>query len=642
MSVHNELKWNELKYFFDAGDLSSESGDDENIEALIGQERASEALKFGLGIKDRGYNLYISGAAGTGKTSFAQSYAKRQAQSESVPPDLCYVYNFENPKCPKLIRLPAGKGRMMSDAVNEVMNRLTNEIPKTFSNKDFEYKKNEIIKIFHNKRDEMIKIMTEEAKEQQFGIKSTNNGIYFMPIIDGELINEEQFDALSQEQKDDISENSESVQKRAAEVMRQIRDYEKKARKQVEELEYSTGLFTVGSHINTAMENFTDEPEVLKYMRDVKEDILENLTDFISEDNEEEESIQHYLPWYSKKTSEDILTRYKINLLTDNSGLEGAPVVLDFNPTYVNLVGEIEYDNEYGNFSTDFMKIKPGLLHKANGGYLILHAQDILTNGHAWETLRRALITGEIVTEPLREYSTGIAVSGVKPEPIPINVKIIIVGDLWYYDLFYYYDDHFEKLFKIRVDFDYEMRLVPRNLNEVARFVREWVEKNNSPEFGITAVGRLIEYSARLAERNDRLTTRFSRLVEIMTEAVAWAREAGDGAQIITDAYVEKAIEKREYRLGLYEEKLSELIEDDVIMIDTDGEKIGQINGLAVLDSGDYLFAKPSRITATTYMGKAGIVNIENEAQMSGEIHDKGVQIIIGYLGQKYRAQEVH
>ena len=656
-----ELKWNQLRYFFDENlldenllnknlldknSLEKNSLEKNSLEkntlddnknpvptGLIGQDRASQALSFGLMMKKKGYNIYITGYAGTGRTTYAKTFAEEKAKDEPTPPDLLYVYNFENPKCPKILQLPPGKGHSLRDQMNELLNRLTNELPKSFANRDFEAKKNEIVKVYHYKRDEIIREITEEAKEQNFGVKNTNSGIYFMPIIDGEVISEEQYDELDQDIRDSISKNSETIQKRASEAMRQIKDFEKNTRKDVEDLEYSIGLFTLGHHINPVMECFSEEQQVINYLKDVKEDILDNLGDFISEEQEDEEAIAAYLPWYTKKNTEDTFNKYKVNLLTSHTPDEGAPVVVDFNPTYANLVGEIEYDNEYGNFSTDFMKIKPGLLHKANGGYLILQAQDVLSNHHAWETLRRTLLTGEIVTEPLREYTTGVAVSGVKPEPIPIDVKIIVVGSGWYYDLLYDFDDQFEKLFRIRVDFDYEMRLNQSHIGEVAAFVRCYTEKEGLPEFEPLAIGRLIEHATRLAERQDRLTTCFHRLTEIIQEAAAWSEQ---DSPKVTASHVTKAIEQREYRLNMYEEKLTELIEDEIIMITTEGEKTGQINGLAVIDTGDYSFAKPSRITATTYVGKAGIINIEKEAEMSGRIHDKGVQVLIGYLGQTY------
>ena len=625
-----KLKPNQLKYFFDEAQVI----DNDTKPGLIGQKRAAEALKLGLLMKKKGYNIYITGQAGSGRTSFARAFAEEKAINEDTPPDLLYVYNFENPKRPKFLQLPPGRGHELNEHMNELLNRLTNELPKSFNNREFENKKNEIVKVFHNKREEIIREITEEAKEQQFGVKTANSGIYFMPIIDGVVIDEDQYDELSQEQRDVISKNSEAIQKRAAEALRIIKEYEKNTRKDVEDLEYSVGLFAVGHHINTVMETFADLPQVIDYLKAVKEDMLDNLEEFIAEEPEEEETIANYLPWYSKKNPEDIFTRYKINLLTSNQADSGAPVVVDFNPSYSNLVGEIEYDNEYGNFSTDFMKIKPGLLHKANGGYLILQAQDILANHHAWETLRRTILTEEIVTEPLREYTTGVAVSGIKPEPIPVNIKIIIVGSGWYYGLLYDYDDQFDKLFRIRVDFDYEMKLNNDHVQDIIAFVRCYVKEKKLPDFELAAIGRLVEYASRLAERQDRLSTSFHRLAEIIQESVAWA--SLDGVELVSANYVNMAIEKRVNRLNMYEEKLSEMIEDDIIMIDSQGEKVGQINGLAVIDMGDYAFAKPSKITATTYMGKAGIVNIEKEAEMSGNIHDKGVQTLIGYLGHTY------
>ena len=620
-----ELTWKELKYF-SKPPKSNEAAQN----GLIGQARAAESLEFGLQMKEKGYNIYVCGSTGTGRTTFAKNFASKKAAAEAVPPDLCYVYNFENPKCPKLLRLPAGMGKRLKKDLAELMDRLSTEIAKTFADKEYEQKKNDIVKVLKVKQEEIIKSMTEEARKCDFEVKNSNTGIFFLPIIDGEVINEEQFESLTQEQRDAISKRSESIQQRASDALRQIKEYEKTTKKDVDDLDYSLGLLTVGHHMSDILEAFSGEPELLKHLKAIKEDILENLADFLSGDSDEDEAVQALMPWHGKKNNDDTMSKYKVNLLTDNSGLTGAPVVVDYNPSYTNLVGEVEFDNEYGNFSTDFMKIKPGLLHKANGGYLILQAQDVLGNHHAWEILRRTLITEQIVIEPLREFNTGVAVSGIKPEPIPLDVKIIIVGGSFYYDILYTYDDYFEKLFKIRADFDYEMKLNDANICEISHFAKQKAELplDNS------AIGRLIEHSSRLAERQDRLSTKFNRITEILEEAVAWAKL--DGAKKVTVKYVQKAIDKRIFRLNMYEEKLSEMIEEDTIMISTDGAKVGQINGLAVLDTGDHVFAKPSRITATTYMGSSGIVNIEKEADMSGAIHNKGVQVLKGYLGQMY------
>jgi len=630
-----ELDYTQLKGSCDFGEMSFDTTENlEPSDGMIGQERARQALEFGLHVKNKGYNIYISGYPGTGRTTFATAYAQKSAANEKTPPDLCYVYNFKEPKKPRLITLNAGQGKEFRTEMDELIGRLQNELPKVYNEKDFENKKTEIIREYQNKRDEIIKDMTEEAKGQNFGIKSTNSGIYFMPIVDGEMISEEQYEALSQEQRDDIGKNSEVIQAKATEVMREIKGYEKSTRKRVEDLEYSIGLFTISHHINQIMENYADNQKMLDYLSEVKEDILDSIEDFIEQDSDEEDSLQAILPWYYKKATEDAFSKYRVNLMTDNSEAKGAPVIVDFNPTYSNLVGEAEYDNEFGNLSTDFMKLKPGLLHKANGGYLILQAYDLLSSVHAWEILRRALLTREIVTEPLREFTSGVAVSTIKPEPVQLDIKVILIGSHYYYDVLNIYDEEFSKLFKISVDFDYEMDFDRKNAKELARFIKRFVEKEKTANFDKNAVIYIIEYASRLAESREKLSTRFNRITELLTEAETWA--SMENNQLITEEHVKKAIAEREYRLSMYEEKLSEMIEKDIIMIDTTGKKIGQINGLAILDTGNFTFAKPSRITATTYMGKSGIVNIEKEADISGNIHDKGIQVIIGYLGQTY------
>ncbi len=635
-----ELNYLELKRFCTPQELKfSTTRDLEPYNGLIGQNRAQSALEFGMKVAAKGYNIYVYGEAGTGRTSFAKAFAEKAAAAnaalgQEIPPDLCYIYNFKNPKCPKVLYLPAGKGKIFKEEMEEFINRLLNELPKVFSTKEFEGNKNKIVKEYQGKRDELVRRVTEEAKSQNFGVKSTNNGIYFMPIIEGEMINEEQYDELSQEIKDSISKNSETIQKQAAEIMRSIKSFEKATRKEVEDLEYSVGLFTVGHHMSKLLEGYADHQNVLDYLLEVKEDILENIVDFYEEEPPEEEPLQQLIPWYVKKNTEEIFTKYKINLLTDNADLSGAPVIVDYNPTYSNLVGEVEYDNEFGNFTTDFMKIKPGLFHKANGGYLILQAHDVLSNNHSWEAIRQVLLTGEITTEPLREFSTGIAVSGIKPEPVKVNVKVIMIGNDFFYNLLYNYDDEFQKLFKIRADFDYEMSYSEDNLSLLYGFIKKAILKHKLLDLDSEAVARVIEYGTRISERQDRLTTKLSHLLEILHEANTIAKY--ENAKLLTKKIIDQAIADREYRLNMYEEKLTQLIEDDVIMIDTNGSKVGEINGLAVLDVGDYCFAKPSKITATTYVGKAGIINIEKEVEMSGSIHDKGVQVLTGFLGQTY------
>jgi len=633
-----ELTYKELKNFSVSGYLGeiNTTKEIEPHEGLIGQDRAEKALKFGLAVKAKGYNIYVSGIPGSGKSTFARKFAEEIAANEPSPDDMCYVYNFEDPKKPKLINLPAGMGKVFAQDIEDMINDISDNIEKAFSDKEFEDQKNDVLKKYQELWDNKINELSEEVKEYDFGIKSTNTGICFMPVIDGDAITEEQYNELSDEKKQYINKNSGEVSEKAAQIMRDIKEYEKQTKKEIEDMEYSLSLFIIGRHISALLDKYEDNPLIVEYLKSIKEDILENIDDFADQDSAEEDAIAAMLPWYGRKSS-DIFSKYSVNVLTDNSQIKGAPVIVEYNPIYSNLVGDIEYDTENGNLTTDFMKIKAGALHRANGGYLIIQAADLFSSAYSWECLKRALRTGEINIEPLREYSTGIAVSSIKPEAAKINVKVIIVGTQFYYGLIYEYDDDFEKLFKIRADFDYEMPINNDNISKHLGFIKTYIEKHNCMDFDMKAIIRLIEFSSRLAERQDKMSAQFDKLAEIIVEADTWAKL--EKASVVNEHYVKKAIDERINRLNMYEEKLSSMIEDNTILIETKGSKVGQINGLAVLDYGDYAFAKPTRITATTYAGRAGIVNIEKEAEMSGSIHDKGVQVIIGYLGNVF-AQE--
>jgi len=638
-AMTRELTYKQLRNFCDYADFDFNSTKDiEPCKNIIGQKRAAEALEFGLNIKSKGFNIFITGLPGTGKTTFAQKYAKKIAETEKTPDDLIYVYNFENPKEPKLLRFPAGIGKQFKEDMDELINLLTVEIQKAFSSEDYEDEKDRIIKDYENKRDELVKQMTDEAKEMGFGSKIANNGMYFMPIINGEMISEDDFESLNEEERNKISKQLEIIQDKASEIMKIIKEYEKKAKKEIDNIEYQIGLFTIGHYIQKVQDKYGDIEAAIKYINSVKEDILSNIGNFIEDEQEEDESLQMMIPWISRKTVDDLLSKYSLNLIVDNSKTNGAPVIIDYNPNYSNIIGEVEYDNEYGNFTTDFMKIKPGILHKANGGYLIIQALDLFSNAFSWEALKRVLKTKEIVIEPIKENQiAGISVATIKPEPVKADLKIILIGSNYYYEILNEYDDDFAKLFGICSMFDYEMENNKDNIKSIAQFIKNFTVKEKSLEFDVSAIKEVIEYSQRIAERQDKLTTRFSLLNEILAESSTWAKI--DNKEIITSEEVKKAISKRIYRINLYEEKYNNMILDNEIMIDTKGKKIGQINGLAVIDMGNYTFGKPTRITATTYMGKCGIVNIEKEAEMSGNIHDKGIQVITGYLGQTY-AQE--
>lgn len=633
--MQRELSYTELKNGCSADDFSFRSTAElEPLEGIIGQDRAVKAFDFGLHVKIKGYNIYMSGPSGTGKTTYAKASTERLAATEDVPLDWCYVYNFQNPRSPLALSFPAGEGRKFRDDMNELVQLFQTELQKVFRTEDYEKQKTELLRGFDEKRDALMDQMSKEASENDFQVKTTNSGIYFMPVVDGKPVGEEEYDDLAEDVKDVIEKNSQIVQEKASAIMRDIRELDKESKRCVDQLDYKVGMFAIGHHVSAVQEKYEQNEKAVAYINAVKEDVLENISQFFEDEEDGEEGLASLLPMLSKKQPEDVTLKYKVNLIVDNGETNGAPVVTTFNPTYYNLVGEVEYDSEFGNLTTDFMKIKSGLFHRANGGYLIVQAQDILSAPQAWEALRRVIKTKEINMDAIREQLGTVVAPTLKPEPIPANIKIIMIGSSYYYELLSTYDEEFDKFFKIRADFDYEMPRSQENMLKIAQFIKGFTMREKTMDFDVSAVCAVVEYSSRAAERQNKLSTRFNHLAEILGEAAAWAKL--DGAEMVTAKHVQKTIVEKEDRLRLYEEKLDEMLEENVIMIDVDGAEVGQINGLAVLDMGSYAFGNPSRITATTYVGKSGIVNIEKEARMSGQTHDKGVQIITGYLGQTY------
>lgn len=633
--MKTELNYTQLNNREDINKFSFKTTDDiEPFKGIIGQERAVKAFEFGLNVKMKGYNIYVSGPSGSGKTTYAKLSAKEKAKNEAVPYDWCYVYNFDDPRSPLSLRFEPGIGRQFRDDMNELVSFFKTELTKAFTSEDYDKEKSDLSRTYDDKRDELIKKLDSVASENSFALKTSNSGIIFQPIIDNVLITEENYDSLDEDVKNGINERLESMQDVVNSIMRDIKNIDKEYRQKMDDLDYKIGMFAIGHYVSALQEKYQYSERVIKYLESVQEDVLENIDQFSEQEPDEEDPVAALLPKLGGTKNDDATLKYRVNLIVDNSKTEGAPVIVDYNPTYYNLVGEVEYDNEYGNLTTDFMKIKPGLMHRANGGYLIIQAQDLLSSVQAWEALRRIIKTKEITIENLRDQVGAIAVTTLKPEPIPSDVKVILVGGAYYYELLRGYDEDFSKLFKIRADFDYEMDRNDDNIFKIAGFISKFCENEKTLPFDSSAVASVIEYSSRSVESQKKLSTRFNLIAEILAESATWAQL--DNAEIVTAEYVKKAEEEKAYRLSMYQEKMNELLDNNTIMIATDGYCVGKINGLAVLDMGDYSFGSPTRITATTYMGKSGIVNIEKEAEMSGPTHNKGVQIITGYLGRMY------
>jgi len=600
------------------------------LEGMIGQERAVQATEFGLRIKRPGYNIFMTGLTGTGKSSYARSIVGKISAEEAVPDDWVYVYNFEHPGEPIALNFPAGKGAEFRHQIEELVEDLRENIPKAFDGEDYEQQKSVHVKEFQDARAELLDELNKVAQEKGFNLKRTSSGFVTIPLQDGEQIDEDEYSKLDQETKDELEKNSNEVQIKAMEIMRKVQKLEKELKEKLKELDQEVGMAAVGHLFNELKDEYADFPEVIKYLEAFQEDVLSNLSDFRSD----EEDQQNPMMWLRQQGQDQSDRRYMVNLLVDNRETEGAPMVYETNPSYYNLLGRVEYENRFGTVTTDFTMIKAGALHRANGGYLVLQARDVLTSIQSWEVLKRVLKTSEIRIENISEHFGLVAMSTLRPEPIPLDVKVVMIGNPFIYFLLYHYDEDFQKLFKVKSDFDIEMECRDDYVTRMASFISFHCTRQGLRHFDRYAVVEIVEYSNRLAGSQDKLSTRFNEIVDLLFEADAWAEI--DGAKLVGRDHVEKALEEMIYRSNKYEQKIVDLIKEGMILLDLEGEKNGQVNALSVIDQGDYRFGRPSRITASTYLGRKGIINIERESELSGRLHSKGIMILNGYLGMKY------
>lgn len=636
MQIVQELPYHMLNHRCNPEELSFESTAElQPLKGIIGQERAMQAVEFGLEMDIRGYNIYMSGMTGTGKTSYAQQRLADIAASKPVPDDWCYIYNFDKPNEPIAINLPAGMGKAFQKDMEEFVKLVKIEIPKAFDSEDYEKEKSEIVSEYENRRNDLVAQLSEDAEKHGFKVKSTGSGLYFQPVIEGKILSEEEYSDLDERIKNEIDRKSNEIQRETLDIIRTIKAIERETEEKVVEWETKIALLAVGVPMDDLREKYCTYEKINAFLAKVQEDILQHLEDFVQEDASEDQALIAAL---TRKADSSPTDKYKVNLMVDNGGLQGAPVIVDLNPTYYNLLGKLEYENEFGAMTTDYTMIKPGLFHQANGGYLILQAKDVLSNVQAWEALKRVLKTSSIIIENMKEQMGLMSVSTLKPEPIPASIKFILVGSEYIYEFLYEYDEDFCKYFKIKADFEEEMLRTRENISCLAQFIRAFSEREHTLPFHKSGVARIVGYSSRLVEDQNKMTTRFNDIVEILSEASVWARM--DGAELVMESHVMQAITQKIFRSNKYDRRILEMMEDGTILVDTHGSVIGQINGLTIIDMGDYSFGKPSRITATTYMGERGIVNIEREVEMSGTSHSKGVLILSGYIGQKF-AQDI-
>ena len=635
MKEKNELSYRDLKMVCDQNMFNFETTEElEPINDGIGQERGIKALEFGINVNVKGYNLYIEGPSGVGKTMYTKNYLDSISAKKKVPNDWCYIYNFQNPNEPIAISLPAGQGKEFKENMDGFIKEVKKDIKKTFNADDFEKEKALIKKEFEEKREAVLNNLNEKSQKHGFQVKSAQNGIYMMPIVDGKAIQEEEFDKLDENIKQEYEEKSTIVQQQIMDAISVIKNIERQSDKKVSEWQSNVALLTVNAHINYIKSKYKRNKKINQFLNDVKQDVLRNVSYFLEEDNQQNNMQQ--VPQPQKRP--DPCLNYRVNLFIDNSDMEGCPVVMDSHYSYQNLFGKLEYENYYGALKTDFTMLQPGLMHKANGGYIIFQAKDLLANGICYEELKRVLRVKELSINNAMEQRSQMAMISLKPEPIPLNVKVIIIGDANIYHTLLSVDSDFRKLFKIKVEFEETAPINEENVNKLARFVHTFCEQEGLPPLNKSAMARIVEYASRLAGDNDKLSTRFTEIAQVVGEAGTWAKLGR--SKIVTEDFVDKALSERVDRIKKYDAKYVEMIKENTLLINTKGSLVGEINGLTVMTIGDYSFGKPAKITVNTYTGKEGIVNIEREVEMSGSTHSKGVYILSGYLGELF-AQDI-
>ncbi|QUH25674.1 Lon protease family protein [Serpentinicella alkaliphila] len=610
------------------------TADLEPLNGIIGQDRAVDALQFGLSIDKKGYNIYISGLTGTGRSSYAKSITQSRAEQVEIPSDYIYVCNFKQPDKPYAIRMRTGQGASFKNDLELAIEQLGEEIPDKFEGTEYETNKANIFKHYQSQIMELKRKLNEIAMSYRFVFKETEQGLVTLPLKDNKIMTQEDYNSLTHEEIEELKSNSEKLNIITIDFLTQLRNIEEESKATIQALDENIGRDVVNIKIEHLVNKYKDNESIVKYLQELTEDIINHIN-YFKYDNEKTDAEKLML---QIKKEEEFFSRYKVNLFVNNDELKHAPIIYETNPTYYNLFGSIEYRNEMGVLRTDFTQIKPGSIHMANGGFLVIQIKDILSQPYSWETLKRVLITGMSNIENINSKGGYVVTSTLKPQSIPIKLKVILVGDAYIYQMLYNLDEDYRKLFKIMADFDVEMDRNDENILKMAQFIATHCKEVNLLEFDKSAICKVIEFSSRLAGHKNKLSSQFNQIVEILYEADAWAKL--ENAKIITEKYVQKAIKQKVYRNSKYEEKLNEMYEEETLLIDVEGQKIGQINGLAVMGTGQHQFGKPNRITVSTYKGKAGIISIEREVEKSGSIHDKGVLILSGYLGQKYAQEE--
>jgi lon-related putative ATP-dependent protease len=602
------------------------------IEGIIGQDRALKALKFGIEMKGRGFNVYAAGPPITGKRPATRSFLEGIAKTRPIPSDWVYVNNFQNQYEPKALMLPPGKARAFQRDLKNFIEQVKRAIPSALQSEEFVSRTNSITKKAVADRNKILTDLNKQAETLGYTVRMTQLGITIIPVVDGKPVSQEEFDSLPARVKKKYDQSRDAMRAALDKAGKDINDLDTKSVEELKKLRDDSVHYAIGGLVNNLMSRYDDQPKVIQHLNEVREDILEKAEVFTPGEAEEKDD-NGSKSGPETKTPDLAFRRYDVNIVVDNSELKGAPVIAEDNPTAANLLGKIEYESRFGALVTDFTLIKGGSLHRANGGFLVVGIDEVLKNQFSYDGLKRVLQSGNLQVEDLGQRLGG-ATKGPVPQPIPLNVKIILVGDHETYQALYQLDPDFPVLFKVKAHFDDSIERNEMNQKTYGSFVHSLCEREGLGHLDKAALARIVEYGSRLAEDQLKLSTRFPQIADLIREANLYASQ--ESSKLIKEAHIKRALDEKVYRSNLLDEKVKEMIQRGIILIDTSGSKVGQVNGLSVISLGDFDFGQPSRITASLGLGRRGIIDIERESKLGGQIHTKGVLIISGYLENKY------
>lgn len=601
------------------------TNDLETLDDIIGQDRALEAIRFGLGMQKEGYNLYVLGPPGVGKFTAVNQYLQSMARRGPVPPDWCYANNFKDASKPVRLQLPPGRGVILRKDMQHLVEDLKTAIPQAFDTDEYKARIQQIETELQKQQEDVFRELREEAKGKDIKLYQGAEGFSFVPIVNGEEITPEIFEDLNKTQQDTIEAANKILREQLRDILQKIIPaWRKEAREKFMAVNHEVTMEAVGLYIETLSKKYDDLPQMLNYLSDVQADIIAHAIDFRPADA---------TPGMAQNP-QNSLSRYEINVMLDNSETSGMPVVYEEHPSYGNLLGRIENKAYMGMLTTDFTLIKPGALHKANGGYLVLEVRKLLMQPYAWEGLKQALYSRELRIESLERALSLASTISLEPESIPLDVKVVLLGDRMLYYMLYAHDPDFAELFKVPADFEAQLERNPDNDFLYARMIATMARKEDLLPFDKTAVAAVIRQSMRLVADSEKLSTHMGSISDLLNEASYWATQAG--RSVATEDDVHKVIKTQIGRIDRVRDRVQEGIIRGQVMIDTTGEVVGQVNGLSVLQLGNFSFGQPSRITATTRLGDGRLIDIARESDMGGPTHTKGVFTLSSFLGARF------